>query len=152
MSRDGVVRHHLDRLTEEDLPGAIRCSDSEVGSLGRMPKFRDGGCRSEPNRRQLWRAVIARQHEAAVSQFGFCRLIRVNARAPASGASPCPTGTQTCLLSRSGRTPKIPVHIRRSRFDKLPPASASLGLRHPYSWMNMTFSSPGTAGWRLPDR
>jgi hypothetical protein len=44
MSRDGVIRHHLDRLTEGDLPGAIRCSDSEVGSLGRMPKFRDGGC------------------------------------------------------------------------------------------------------------
>ena len=44
MSRDGVVRHHLDRLTEEDLPGAIRCSDSEAGSLGRMPKFRDSGC------------------------------------------------------------------------------------------------------------
>ena len=71
MSRDGVIRRHLDRLTEEDLPGAIRCSDSEAGSLGRMPKFRDSGCWPEPNRGQLWRAVIARQYVAAFPPFGF---------------------------------------------------------------------------------
>ena len=37
MSRDGVVRHHLDQLTEEDLAGAIRCSDSRLEASGGCP-------------------------------------------------------------------------------------------------------------------
>src|ERR1700738_1261733 len=138
MSRDGVIRHHLDRLTEEDLP-------EQFGAATRRPEA-SGGCpnseTADADLNQIVGSCGVRSSLVSVAAFPiwfFCRLIRVDARAPASGASPCLLGTPTCLLSMSGRTQKTPVHIRRSRFDKLPPASASLGLRHPYSWMNMTF-------------
>src|SRR5882672_12692144 len=36
MSRDGVIRHHLDRLTEDDLP-------EQFGAVTRRPKA-SGGC------------------------------------------------------------------------------------------------------------
>src|SRR5258708_9741670 len=151
MSRDGVIRHHLDRLTEEDLP-------EQFGAATRRPEASGGCANSETADADLNQIVGSfGVRSPLVSMwllfpFWFCRPIRVNAHAPANGASSCPTRTQTCLSSRSGRTPKTPVHIRRSRFDKLPPVSASLGLRHPYSWMNMTFSSPGTVDWKQPDR
>src|ERR1700730_1543045 len=151
MSRDGVIRHHLDRLTEEDLPEQFGAATRRLEASGGCPNSET----ADADLNQIVGRFCVRLSLVSMKllfPICFCRLTRVDARPPASGASPCLTGTQTCLLSRSGRTPKTPAHIRRSRFDKLPPASASLGLRHPCSWMNMTFSLPGTADWKLPDR
>src|SRR5229473_5810162 len=105
MSRDGVIRHHLDRLTEEDLP-------EQFGAATRRPEA-SGGCpNSETADADLNQIVgsFGVRFEAAFPIW-FCRPIRVNAHAPANGASSCPTRTLTCLSSRSGRTPKTPVHI-----------------------------------------
>ena len=79
MSRDGVIRHHLDRLTEEDLP-------EQFGAVTRRPEA-SGGCpNSETADADLNQIVgsfgvrLSLVSMWLLFPFGFCRLIRVETR------------------------------------------------------------------------
>src|ERR1700737_413108 len=107
MSRDGVIRHHPDRLTEEDLP-------EQFGAATRRPEA-SGGCpNSETADADLNQIVgscgvrLSLVSMWLLFPFGFFAGSSALTRVLRRAGAPCFPGTPPALLARAGRGQETP--------------------------------------------